>query len=163
MKLPGLIRQVLRWSAAAMIIISCNNDRIFENNVEFGDRTWKFSDEPMFTFAIADTTLRYNLYFNIRNTLNYPVTRINITWHLYDSTGNELTKKLEYQDLFEKTGKPLGESGLGDLYDHQFPILKKYHFRNKGNYSIKLVQFMRQDTLRGVIAVGVRVEKDSGN
>ncbi|HWA35726.1 MAG TPA: hypothetical protein VG737_16400, partial [Cyclobacteriaceae bacterium] len=74
--------------------------------------------------------------------------------------GKEISKKLVFNDLFdEKTGRPLGDSGLGDLYDHRFPILQDYSFSNPGKYSLKLDQFNRQDTLQGVIAVGVRVER----
>ncbi|MBY0435860.1 MAG: gliding motility lipoprotein GldH [Cyclobacteriaceae bacterium] len=141
-------------------LTSCSDNRVFEDNTEFDDRTWKVTDEPRYTFAITDTALKYNLYYNVRNSLDYPYARIFITYHLYDSTGRELSKKLVYNDLFDqKAGKPFGDSGLGDLYDHQFPILNNYSFPHPGKYSMKLDQFMRQDTLQGVLAVGVRVER----
>ena len=141
-------------------LVSCDNNRLYENNVEFEDRAWKIIEEPRFEFAIADTTLRYNLYYNVRNSLDYPDSRIFVTCHLYDSTGKELYKKLIYNDLFDqKTGQPFGDSGLGDLYDHRFLILGDHRFGYPGKYSLKLDQLMRHDTLKGVIAVGVRVEK----
>jgi gliding motility-associated lipoprotein GldH len=62
--------------------------------------------------------------------------------------------------LFDaKTGKPFGKSGIGDLYDHQFLLLQDYQFITAGKYHLELEQFMRQDTLPGILAVGVRVEK----
>lgn len=144
----------------AFFLSSCDRERVYEDGVEFEDRAWKVIEEPRFEFAIADTSLRYNLYYSIRNSLDYPYARIFVTYHLYDSTGKEIKKKLVYNDLFDqKTGVPLGESGLGDLYDHRFPILNRHAFGHTGKYSIKLDQFSRQDTLMGVIAVGVRVEK----
>lgn len=143
-------------------LTACSDNRVFEDNTEFDDRTWKVTDEPRYTFTITDTALKYNLYYNVRNSLEYPYARIFVTYHLYDSTGRELSKKLLYNDLFDqKTGKPFGDSGLGDLYDHQFPILNNYSFPHPGKYSMKLDQFMRQDTLQGVLAVGVRVERVS--
>ncbi len=142
-------------------LVSCDSDRLYENNVEFEDRTWKVIDEPRFEFVIKDTVQRYNLYYNVRNSLDYPYARLFITYHLYDSTGKELTKKLINNDLFDqKTGAPFGESGLGDLFDHRLPLLNRYRFAYPGKYSLKLDQLMRQDTLKGVIAVGVRVERD---
>jgi gliding motility-associated lipoprotein GldH len=139
---------------------SCDDERIYEDNVEFDDRAWKVTDEPRFNFAIPDTSRRYNLYYNVRNSLDYPFARIFITYHLYDSNGVELAKKLVFNDLFDqKTGRPFGDSGLGDLYDHRFKIIEKRKFDYKGKYSIKLDQFMRQDTLGGIVAVGVRVEE----
>jgi gliding motility-associated lipoprotein GldH len=155
----------VRFSAMMLLLlsaslVSCDNNRLYEENREFGDRTWKVTEEPRFEFAVRDTSQRYNLYYNVRNSLSYPYARIFITFHLYDSTGKELSKKLINHDLFDqKTGRPLGDSGLGDLFDHQFLLLKEYHFGFPGRYSVKLDQFMRQDTLQGVIAVGVRLER----
>ena len=148
----------------AVSLSTCDSDRVYENNMEFPDRSWKITEEPRFDFNVSDTTARYNLYYNLRNSLTYPYARIFITYHLYDSTGREITKKLVNNDLFDqKTGAPFGRSGLGDLYDHQFPLLKHFAFPAQGNYSVKLDQLMRKDTLLGVLAVGIRVEKDSEN
>ena len=142
------------------LLASCDGQRVYENGVEFEDRAWKVIDEPRFEFTIGDTTERYDLYYNIRNSLDYPYARIFVTYHLYDSVGKEITKKLLFNDLFDqKTGAPFGDSGLGDLYDHRFPILHMHSFGYPGRYSLKLDQLTRQDTLKGVIAVGVRVEK----
>ena len=155
-----VIRILILFIPLAYGITSCDNGRVFEDNREFAERSWNVTEEPRFEFTISDTTLHYNLYYNVRNSLNYPYARLFITYHLYDSMGRELSKKLVNNDLFDqKTGRPLGNSGLGDLYDHQFPILQNYAFAGRGKYAIKLDQFMRQDTLQGVIAVGVRVEK----
>ena len=144
------------------LLVSCDNRRVFEEYREFDDRTWKVSDQPRFEFTIVDATQPYNLYYNIRNSLSYPYARIFVTYHLYDSTDRELSTRLINSDLFDqKTGQPLGESGLGDLYDHQFALLRHQRFPFPGRYSLKVDQFMRQDTLQGVIAVGVRVEKDA--
>ncbi|NOT74619.1 MAG: gliding motility lipoprotein GldH [Cyclobacteriaceae bacterium] len=145
-----------------LVLGSCDSNRLYEDNVEFSDRSWKVIEEPRFEFIIPDTTSQYNIYYNVRNSLEYPYARIFVTYHLYDSTGKELSRKLINNDLFDqKTGKPFGDSGLGDLFDHQFPILQKNKFNYKGKFSIKLDQLMRQDTLKGVIAIGVRVEKVS--
>lgn len=141
-------------------LYACDSNRVYENNMEFSDRAWKVIEEPRFEFTVPNASDQYNVYYNVRNSLDFPYARIFVTWHLYDSTGKEISKKLVFNDLFdEKTGRPLGDSGLGDLYDHRFPILENYSFSNPGKYSLKLDQFNRQDTLQGVIAVGVRVER----
>ena len=151
----------MRYSLVALFLLlgSCDSERVFEDNVEFSDRAWKVTEEPRFNFIIPDTSRRYNLYYNVRNSLDYPYARIFVTYHLYDSNGSELAKKLLFNDLFDqKTGRPFGDSGLGDLYDHRFTILEKRKLNYKGKYSIKLDQLNRQDTLKGVVAVGIRVE-----
>src|SRR5258705_1119504 len=121
---------------------SCDSERIFENNVEFRDRNWKIAQSVQFEFQIADTSRRYNLWMNIRNSLDYPYARIFVNYDLQkDST--TLTKKMIAAYLFDqKTGKPFGNTGLGDIYDHQFPILKNYSFDKAGVYKIRLNQFI---------------------
>jgi gliding motility-associated lipoprotein GldH len=138
---------------------SCDSNRIYETNHDFEDRTWKVNQAPEFEFKIDDPGKKYNLYFNVRNSLDYPYSRIFVNYHLQDSIGNDLQSKLITHDLFdEKTGAPLGSSGLGDLYDHQFVLLSNYDFKFPGKYKVKLEQYTRQDTLKGMLAVGVRVE-----
>ncbi len=144
---------------ASTTLTSCDEKRLYEDNVEFKERYWLVSNEPSFEFMIADSAQAYNLYYNVRNSLDYRWDRIFVTYVLTDSAGNELAKKLVYNDLFDPAGRPYGESGLGDLYDHQFPLLANYRFEHAGKYSLRLIQFSRQDTLRGVLAVGARVER----
>jgi gliding motility-associated lipoprotein GldH len=160
MRRPNTLLTLFSLTAIVWLTSSCDEQRVFEDNQEFKSRSWMVQEEPVFEFSIPDSTQTYSLYYNVRNSLDYPYARIFVTYALYDSTGRELSKKLVYHDLFdEKSGRPFGESGLGDLYDHQFPLLTKYRFPTRGKYAVKLTQFMRQDTLQGVLAVGVRVER----
>jgi gliding motility-associated lipoprotein GldH len=62
--------------------------------------------------------------------------------------------------LFDQhTGKPQGSSGLGDIYDQRFPVISNYKFPSPGKYKVSFEQFMRKDTLEGVLAIGLRVER----
>lgn len=142
-----------------VLFFSCDSNRVFEDNVDFADRTWKISEPALLEFQIADVSKSYNLYFDIRNSIDYPYSRIFVNCSLQDSAGRELSKKQLAEYLFDqKTGKPHGSSGLGDIYDHQFPIASKMKFDKSGKYKVRLEQFMRKDTLQGILAVGLRVE-----
>ena len=145
--------------ALTTILISCETNRIYETNHDFEDRTWKINEAQEFEFRIDDLEKKYNLYYNVRNSLDYPYSRIFVTYHLQDSLGNDLHSKLDTQELFDqKTGVPFGTSSLGDIYDHRFLVINDYEFKLPGKYKLKLEQFTRQDTLKGVLAIGVRVE-----
>ncbi|HET9053833.1 MAG TPA: gliding motility lipoprotein GldH [Cyclobacteriaceae bacterium] len=143
----------------AVLAWSCDSDRLYEKNHDFKNRNWPVSDNPRFDFDVRDTVSTYNLYCNIRNSVEYPYSRIFINYSLQDTTGTSLSKNMVQAFLFEeKTGRPLGSSGLGDVYDHQVAILKNYQFKKPGTYSITFEQFMRTDTLAGILAVGFRLE-----
>lgn len=143
-----------------LILTACDSSRIYEKNHDFTQRWWIATEQPEFDFEITDYTQPCNLYFNVRNESVYPYANLYVTWHLLDSTGNELHQKLFTNFLFDKkTGKPLGQSGIGDIYDHRFLLLGNHVFPYNGQYTLRFEQFMRTDTLKGILAVGVRVER----
>jgi gliding motility-associated lipoprotein GldH len=142
------------------LLMACDDNRLYEKNADLANEQWLITEKPSFDFVIDDTSIRYNLYCNIRNEVSYPKANIYLTYYLADSTGKSLQSKLLTQYLFDKkTGKPFGDSGLGDIYDHQIPIASKYEFKHPGKYNVTFEQFMRMDTLPGVLAVGLKVEK----
>ena len=145
---------------SAVTLSACDDSRLFDKNVDFENRSWMVNNKPEFEFRIDDPSQKYNVYCNVRNTLSYPYSRLFVTYYLQDSIGLVLEKKLVQYSLFdEKTGKPFGNSGLGDIYDHRIPLISNHQFPYKGTHKIKLEQYMRTDTLSGILAVGVRIEK----
>ncbi|MCX8490781.1 MAG: gliding motility lipoprotein GldH [Cyclobacteriaceae bacterium] len=138
---------------------SCDSNRVYEDNIEFKDRTWKITTPAELEFEVSDTTQNYNLYLEVRNSLDYPYARLFVNYQLIDPNGALVKKEMLTEDLFDiKTGEPNGRSGLGDVYDHQFDFLTNYSFKKAGKHKVRFEQFMRQDTLRGILAVGLRVE-----
>ncbi len=143
-----------------IVCVGCDHSRLYEKNTDFKQRYWIVSEKPTFDFDILDTESKYNMYITLRNESDYTYSNIYFTYYLNDSTGTELEKKLTSALLFDKkTGRPFGDSGLGYIYEHQFPLLESYKFKHPGKYSIRYEQFMRTDTLRGILSVGLRVEK----
>lgn len=146
--------------ASISILTACDETRYFERNVDFKKRYWLAAEQPSFEFDIQEADKKYNLFLTVRNESNYPNSNLYFTYYLTDSTGTEIQKKLVTEFLFDKkTGQPFGSSGLGDIYDHRFLLMKDYSFPNAGKYTMRYEQFMRTDTLRGIFSVGLRIEK----
>lgn len=145
---------------AVIALFSCDDDRLYEKNISYDDRIWKQADKAEFEFNIDDNAVSYNLYLNLRNSVDYPYSRIFVNYKLQDSIGLVLEKQLINSTLFDATtGEPYGTSGLGDIYDHQIVVKQNHRFPNNGAYKISFEQFMRKDSLEGILAVGLRVEK----
>ena len=143
-----------------LLVLGCDPSRVYEENADFPQRYWLVNEQPAFEFTIDKTNTRYNLYLNLRNELSYSNSRIFINYSLADSSGAIIHKELVSHFLFDKkTGKPFGNSGLGDIYDHQFLLLKNFEFKQPGKHTMHFEQFMRTDTLKGILAVGLRVER----
>jgi gliding motility-associated lipoprotein GldH len=154
------MRRTFAFIIAAFLLHACDEQRLFENYKDFDNSAWVVSDQPAFEFSIADTQLPYNLYCNLRNAESYPFADFRFSYYLSDTTGALTDKRLKITYLFDrKSGEPYGESGLGDIYDHQFLLLKNYKFSHPGKYTVRFEQFMRRDTLPGILAVGLRVER----
>src|SRR5688572_18845712 len=116
----------MRLAVLLMIVFlaGCSDDtRVFEKNYDFDDRYWLVSTKPEFDFSVQDGAQAYSLYCNIRTSVSYPYSRIFVTYSLKDSTGAELKKEMINDFLFDqKTGEPLGVSGLGDIYDRKLTL-----------------------------------------
>lgn len=141
-------------------LLSCDSSRIYDQNFDFEGRRWLATEEPTFDFMITDTSTGYDLYTSIRNESTYPNANLYYEYTLSDSLGNTLEKKLLSQLLFdEKSGRPFGSTVLGDIFDHRFLILENYRFEKPGQYTIRYSHKMRTDTLSGILAVGVRVNR----
>lgn len=139
-----------------VLLIGCDSNRIFEDNKDFKKKSWAVNDTAVFEIQIPNDGL-FNVQCDIRNTIDYPYSRIFVNYTLEDSTHKLLNTKLVANYLFDvKTGEPNGDSGLGDIYDHRFPLESRK--LTAGKYFVKLQQFMRTDTLQGILAAGVRVE-----
>src|SRR5689334_14948233 len=104
--------------AAVLLVAGCDSSRVYETNHDFAEGLWPASDTLSFDIPISDTTLRYNVILNVRNTIDFETARLFVQYKLLDS-GKVERQRLVEQNLFDKkTGEPFGDTGLGDIYTH---------------------------------------------
>jgi gliding motility-associated lipoprotein GldH len=140
-------------------LISCNGDRIFEENAKMKNRIWDVNQPAQFRFSIEDIHYPYDFYFNLRNSILYPYQNIYLNYSLSDTLGNVFKTDLVNIKLFDpKTGEPLGD-GLGDIFDHQYKVIDHYRFNNPGVYQMRINHYMRPDSLPEIMSVGLRIDR----
>ncbi|RPD50142.1 gliding motility lipoprotein GldH [Hymenobacter sediminis] len=160
------LSRVLPALSVGILLTACDPNQVFEKNIDLkspaGDPyVWAVQDKPTFEFDIADTTQRYNVYFNIRNAADYEYYNLYVKQTLTGPDGKLVSRRLHQMLLLDpQTGEPRG-NGTGDIYDHQILALPNQQFHQVGRYRLMLEQYMRQDQLRGIMAVGVRVAKQA--
>ena len=143
---------------ASFVFFGCDQRRIFEGKKDFTEGYWVFNNPAQFEFEISETDKTYNLIVNVRNTAKYQYQNVYLQYYLEDSTGRLVSKELKNIQLFNTiTGVPLGK-GLGDIFDVERTFLENYSFKDPGKYQLRIDQFMRQDSLPEILAVGLRVE-----
>lgn len=141
------------------LLAACDPNRVFEQNIDFPNNSWDVQQKPTFAFAIQDTAARYDVYFNVRHASAYGFYNLYVK-HTLTGPAGPVGPPLLHQLLLmdAKTGEPKG-SGTGDIYDIQLLALPRQRFARPGTYTLTLEQYMRQDQLPGVMAVGVRVAR----
>lgn len=142
-----------------MMLTGCDPARVFDENKTINDNQWYYKTSMPFEVRVQDTNAWYNVYINLRVSSDYKFNNIFLWLHTTNPDNQTDKRRIEIR-LADEHGKWLG-SGLGDLYDYQFPVLQKVRFPVSGFYRFDVSQNMREDTLKFVKSVGIRVEKFS--
>ena len=152
------MRSLLWVFLMALAISSCDNNRVYENTVDFNNAYWLADSIKSFDFSIPQAGSEYNIVFNFRNGVEYPHRNVYVHYIISDSTHKILDEELRDFQLFHpKSGYPFG-NGSGNIRQHQFDLLLGYEFPYAGRYNISFEQYMRYDSLPQVYSIGLRVE-----
>lgn len=140
-------------------LTACTNPSEFFSMVETAP-FWKANSPVSFEIAVNDVNQAYNIYCDIRYSADYNWSRFFTLYQVKDSVGRSLDSLLLEYYLFDPvTGKPLGSSGIGDLYEKEFLIRKEFRFPFQGKFQFTLNQMMRVDSLEGIRSAGIRMER----
>jgi gliding motility-associated lipoprotein GldH len=141
------------------IIISCTGETEYHTMVETAPY-WESTKPLNFVVPVENVNQRYNLYFDVRYNEDYQWSRFFTLYQIRDSVGHSLDSiLLEYYFFDPVTGKPLGKSGIGDLYEKEYLIRRNFQFPYPGKFFVNLRQMMRVDSLQGVRSAGIRFER----
>ena len=138
------------------VLTSCSNDseQVFLNNL---NGKWDKKTEQKFDFKITDAQNPKNIIFVVRNNNDYPYSNIRMIVNFWDmQTKKKSTDTLNYI-MAEPNGAWIGK-GFGDTKEIQFQYKLNYQFPANGDYSIGIIQAMRNDNLPGIEDIGVKIE-----
>ncbi len=140
-----------------MIQSSCVKNNRYESAHTFNNENWDKVDTAYFKVNISDTNAYYNMYLTIRRSLNYPYSNIWLrTLTQIPDSPSIINSDLELT-LEEKDGKPTGNR-FGNNVEHLILIQDNVRM-TKGLYQIWILQNMRDDKLKGILNVGLRLER----
>lgn len=140
-----------------LLFSSCDNQRIFEDNIEIEDNLWNVDTIVRLEVDIADTITPANFYINVRNAEGYPYSNIYLFIKTKFPNGQQSNDTLECV-LADEKGQWLG-NGMGDIYDNQIPFKRNVRFPVSGKYIFELQHGMRLKDLPLIMDVGLRIEK----
>ena len=133
---------------------------IYEKDIPLPREQWAGSFKPTFTFNISDkdTAYRYNIYIVLRHTDAYNYNNIWIRGTI-QQPGDAAVRSDRYDLLLATNEKGWLGTGMEDIYEQRVSIQQSTRFNKPGAYSFTLEQVMREDPLKHVLNVGVRIER----
>jgi gliding motility-associated lipoprotein GldH len=142
-----------------LTLSSCDKTRVYEENKDLPNRQWFIDSIIVFDIDLKENEDPLNICFTVRNTVDYPFCNLYVRYYLEDSLGKQIASHQTEMTLMDpKTGKPYGK-GLTDIYSHVFVAENDFKFPYKGKYRIRLKQYMRENPLKELVSIGVRLEK----
>ena len=140
----------------SFLLPSCTTIDLYEKNVTLPGHEWQSSYKPEFSFIIKDTTSLYQVYFVLRHTEKYNYN--NIWIHLYSQPPGDTLHKAPFELQLASNDKGWLATGMDDIYEHRLKLTQPVSLK-AGEYKLILENIMREDPLKHVLNVGIRVQK----
>jgi gliding motility-associated lipoprotein GldH len=140
-----------------LLFSSCDPNRIYEKNIRIDSNGWAIGEKVLFDVPVNDSLELYNFYINMRHTDNYKFSNLYLFINSYFPGGSFARDTIELV-LADHTGKWYGK-GLGKIKEYQVLIRKGIVFPVKGNYRISIEQGMRENNIKGIEDIGIRIER----
>ncbi|MDI9358549.1 MAG: gliding motility lipoprotein GldH [Phycisphaerales bacterium] len=142
------------WTLVFLYACSSRNNFI-ENYQSFPNHRWASNDKVNIPAVIPDSVGHYNLYLLLRCENSYEFNNIwlKIT-AAYGDTAFSMTKEFILMDNHHWLGNV-----YRDVIELQLPITTQPIRLKAGSYQFMLEQVMRQNPLKGVLNVGMMIER----
>jgi len=142
------------------LLSSCTTIDIYEKTVAIPGHNWFSNYKPEFSFEIKDTAVPYNIFFVIRHTEKYNYNNIFINLISKQPGSDSIIKQQEDITLATNEKGWLG-TGMDDIYEQRVKLNSEEgaYFHKAGLYTFSIEQIMREDPLKHVMNVGIRIEK----
>lgn len=148
------------WLPVLLLLAACsfNQNTVYHSYNHVSNKGWSKSDTLAYYVLATDSLKPHMASVEIRNQESYLYKDIYlfISHNTKDST-IFITDTLHYM-LADKNGKWLG-AGLGTLFQSSL-LYYKFTPEHSGNYTFKIAHGMKENLLKGISDVGLKIEKE---
>lgn len=149
-------QQVLLVVGCLAMLWACQHSITFQEQKSIPSEAWHYQDFIEFSATIHDTISLHRLYLDVRNTTDYPYSNLFLFLDIKFPDGRLLRDTIECT-LADRRGQWTG-SGFGRYRINRFLFRDDVWFPEPGDYLFRVHQGMREDTLKGIADIGVRIE-----
>ncbi len=153
------MKKILLSGLTCLMLNACSfTTGTFEKSVLLPDHQWPALLKPDIAFTITDTVSLYNVYFVLRHSDAYHFNNIYIRATV-NEPGEGHPKTGDYDLSLATNGNGWIGTAMDDIYDARMLIQPKTKFTKTGTYHFVIEQLMREDPLKSMLSIGLRVEK----
>lgn len=148
---------VLIFGFLLLLPFSCKNSGavISDQFVQVNESGWHWNDARKLSFTITDSSFYYDVDCGLRISGSYRYSNI---WLIYTLNGPGIQKKEQFEVvLSDNTGKWLGK-GQSNLLSYERNFIRGAKLK-PGNYTLEFSQNMRDEKLKSVSDIGVKVRR----
>lgn len=156
-RINRMVNRPYGWVIAFLFVLtSCSTGSIYQESISVPTEGWEIDSTAQFQVEIVDASVPYDIEILTRNTSTYGYQNL---WLFIDEQLPDGSNKRDTMEIYlaDNRGRWLG-SGMGSLYQLSTPFKQEYYFPGEGNYTFTIVQGMRQESLKGISDVGLRVK-----
>lgn len=140
-----------------LMLVSCDPGRIYDQSHAVPGNGWDRDSVFHYTVGIDDSLELYDFFISIRNHADYPYSNIYFFFTTEFPNGHTTTDTIECI-LADIDGRWLG-NGTGAIKDNLIMLQHGLRFPITGEYHFFIEQAMRDQPLKGIEDIGLRVEK----
>lgn len=150
-------KSILFLALTALFLSGCIHINLFEKQVNIPKQEWNYDFSPEFKFDIRDSSSRFLIYVTLRHTDLY---QFNNLWLRIGSMAPGDTMKFQNINLQLASGNSWEGTGMDDIYEVRKLISAgPVSFVKPGEYTFRISQIMRDNPLKYILNVGIRLEK----
>lgn len=145
--------------ACCLLFSSCKQIDVFEKNTVIPKFEWQAGFTAKGSFIIKDTSSAYNIYLVLRHTDAYHYNNIWLNIGLQAPGDSMDIQKADLQLGDDANGWE--GTGMNDIWEVRKQITgKPWRPKRAGTYNFTISHIMRDNPLRNVMSVGLRIEKE---
>ncbi|NHF59149.1 gliding motility lipoprotein GldH [Flavobacteriaceae bacterium TP-CH-4] len=160
------MRKIVFIGILTVTLSSCDDTLVKSEFTAMGGAVWEKENTVEFTFSEMDSTMRYDMFINIRNDNTFPFNNLFLIAELSSPTGETTRDTLEYQ-MAQPDGTWLGK-GYGSIKENKLWFKENIGFPESGVYTLRIAHAMRKngsvngiEHLEGITDVGFEIVKSN--
>lgn len=151
------MKKVLYIVIIAILLVSCGNDKLYDESIVIPEAKWDNENIPYFDVTVEDTLVDYSFYLNIRHLESYRYSNLFLFMHTEFPNGNITHDTIECTFAYPD-GRWMGK-GSGNMRSAKILLNPALRFPLKGVYHFEIEQAMREKELNGIADIGICFEK----